>query len=112
MAFGAAAVNGGAVFLDVVFSAAANQVIEFLTLKMLELDALAAGSQTDPAHNCTIESQPIFRRSFLNRDLRFCTEDSAANIVAHRAHGNGAFFSIGQQHAAYGNAVAIMGVRR
>src|ERR1051325_6628746 len=65
MSLGAAAIERRAVFLDVVFSAAAHEIIEFSFGQLPQAMTLAARAHLDAIYHGLIELQPFLRgRSF------------------------------------------------
>src|SRR5262245_25147611 len=55
MTFRAAAIKRCAILFDIVFRAAANQVIELFAVEILEANTLTTGTQPDPTHHGAIE---------------------------------------------------------
>ena len=86
MTLGAAAVKGRAVLFNIIFRAAANQVIELAAIEIFQLDALAARAEFNARHHGAIERQPLLRRRRFDRHIRLRADHAASYIVAHRAH--------------------------
>ena len=112
MTLGAAPVELGAVLLDVVLGAAANELLELLLRELAELDALAAGAEAHALGDLAVELELAIRRGEFGGDVAPRAHHAAADVEAHRAHRDRALRAIGEDHASDRDAVAVVHVGR
>jgi hypothetical protein len=67
MAFSVAAIEGGAVFFDIVFGAATNQIVELRLRQISKPIALASETHLHATHHCAIKLNFLFRRGVIGR---------------------------------------------
>ncbi len=107
-----AAVERRPVLLDVILRAPAHEVLKLLVRQPPELLTLPPEPHVHPRHHRAVKLQPPLRRRRLRLHPRPRRHHPAADVVAHRPHGDRAVLRVGDEDAADGDAVAVVRVGR